>query len=324
MINLDAKDRKLLFELDFHARDDVAKLAKRVGISPQDVEKTIYDLIEKGVIKGFHPVLNIPKLGYLYCRLVITLQNCPKEKEEDITDYLINYPNVFWLWRMQGMYDFVIVVWVKSLNEFKEFIDEFENKFGKYIKRKLETAATDVGFFRNRFLTGETKGEVFHIKETQDRVTIDKLDRRILQLLSINARFTISELALNLKETEGEINKRMKRLEQTGVIEGYRPLIDHNLIGYTWFKIWLNINKTSQKAFNTLLSYIRNSPLVIYTVEGIGLPADLEIEVMVKSNQELFDFINTMRLKFPAVIGEYNTIMFIEALKELYLPFYSV
>ena len=322
-INIDTKDRKLLFELDFNARQSNLSLAKKIGLPEKEVEKRIYRLIQKGVVKGFHPVLNLPKLGYLYCRFLLTLQNCPKEKEEDIIDYLINHPKVFWLFRMQGIYDFLIVMWADSITQFNDFVDEIENKFGKFIKKRLETIGTDIVYFQSRFLTGTQKTKEIHIKEAEKKEPqIDKLDKRILQLLSINARFSPKELSLNIKEKEKLIVERIKRLERIKVIEGYRPLIDHIILGYTWYKIWLNINKTSQKAFRQLWKQIKDSPLTLYTVEGIGLPADLEIEVMVNSNQELFDFINKMRIRFPAMIEDYTTVMFIEALKELYLPFY--
>lgn len=322
IIELDKVDRRLLFALDFHARDDFNVLSRTVGISSKETEERMYKLIERGVIKGFHPVLDIPKLGYLYCRITITLQNCPKEKEEDISDYLINHPNVFWAFRMQGMYDFHIIMWTESITQFTDFIKEIEKKFGKFIKKRLEVIVTDITYFQDRFLTGTRETEELHIKETQERIAIDKLDRRILQFLSINARFTLTELSLNLKEEENTISERIKRLERTKLILAYRPLIEHWLIGYTWYKVWVNINKTSQRRFVELFKEIKSNPITLWIIEGIGLPADLEIEVMVKSNEELFGFINNLRSKFPTMVEDFTTVAFTETLKELYLPFY--
>ena len=74
-VKLDQKDKKLLYELDFHSRDPYSKLSKRVNLSKQGVEYKINNLIKKGVIKGFYPVINVPKLGFIYCMLFLTLQN---------------------------------------------------------------------------------------------------------------------------------------------------------------------------------------------------------------------------------------------------------
>ena len=61
--------------------------------------------------------------------------------------------------------------------------------------------------------------------------------------------------------------------------------------------------------------------MVIYIVEGIGLPADIDIELVVKSNQELFNLIEDLKSKFPKLISDYNTVIFIDTLKVRYLPY---
>ena len=60
---------------------------------------------------------------------------------------------------------------------------------------------------------------------------------------------------------------------------------------------------------------------MLYIVEGVGLPEDLDVEVMVRSNVELFNFVKDLKLKFPNLIGDYRTFMFIDTKKVRYLPF---
>ena len=124
--SLDLKDKKILFELDFNARMPYSVLGRKVGLSKQGVEYRVQNLIKRGIIKGFYPVINVPKLGYIYCRLSLTLQNITSEKKKEIVRYLQNNPKVFWLLDVQGIYDIFIVIWAKSLTEFREFIEEVE------------------------------------------------------------------------------------------------------------------------------------------------------------------------------------------------------
>ena len=49
---------------------------------------------------------------------------------------------------------------------------------------------------------------------------LDELDRRILDLLTQNARYTYSELGEKLGVSRVAIKNRMDALEQKGVIEG--------------------------------------------------------------------------------------------------------
>src|SRR3989344_5998754 len=96
-VKLDLKDKKILFELDFNARMPYSQLAKKVGLSKQGAENKVNNLIKKGVIKGFYPVVNVLKLGYHYCRLSLTLQNMTEKDYQEIVDYLMGHNKVFWL-----------------------------------------------------------------------------------------------------------------------------------------------------------------------------------------------------------------------------------
>jgi Lrp/AsnC family transcriptional regulator for asnA, asnC and gidA len=53
----------------------------------------------------------------------------------------------------------------------------------------------------------------------------------LLDALINNARMPKTELARRLKVTEAAVRKRLKRLEESGVILGYRVLIDHQKAG---------------------------------------------------------------------------------------------
>jgi len=319
-VKLDLKDKKILFELDFNARISYSQLAKKTGLSKQGAEYKVKNLLKKGVIKGFYPVINVPKLGYIYCRLLVTLQSLTKEKRDEIIEYLKDYRKVFWLFSMQGMFDILIVIWAKSMTEFKEFIEELETKFGENIKRKVETITTDVIHYQHRYLLEKKETKEIHIKETDKRIKIDDLDKKIIDLLCTDARISLIDISKKVNESAKVVAYRIKKLEK-GFIEGYRPIINHNKIGFTYYKVVIDLYKISKEELIRLKSYIRNNPSVIYIVEGIGLPADLEIEMMVKSNKQLFDFINDLKFRFPKLIGEYNTIIFMDTLKVKYLPF---
>jgi len=321
VVDLDLKDKKLLYELDFNARATYSFLAKKVGLSKQGVEYRINSLIKKGVIKGFYPIIDVPKLGYIYCRLSVTLQNTTKEKKKEIIDYLIKHPKVFWLFDMQGEFDLFFAVWAKSLTEFKDFIEEFEDKFGSHIKNIIENIATDLSHFQHRYLLNKTETKVVHVSETSERVDIDSIDKEILILLCKDARISLVDIAEHVNESAKVVAYRIKRMEKKGLIKGYRPIINNSILGYTYYKLFINLNKISKDSVQRLKNYIKNSPLVIYIIDGIALNGDLDIEIMVKSNQELFNFIEDLRFKFPELVGEYQSVVFLNTLKVRYLPF---
>lgn len=60
---------------------------------------------------------------------------------------------------------------------------------------------------------------------------MDQIDLRILNLLQDNARISISEIGRSINMTAPAVNERVKRLEEKGVIQGYRAIIDHSKLG---------------------------------------------------------------------------------------------
>ncbi|HYK93124.1 MAG TPA: Lrp/AsnC family transcriptional regulator [Thermoplasmata archaeon] len=74
--------------------------------------------------------------------------------------------------------------------------------------------------------------------------TLDELDRAILQELNIDARRSHREIALRLKVAPTTVSNRVNRLEHDGVIRGYVPLLDDELLGWDLFAtIGIRISK---------------------------------------------------------------------------------
>jgi len=315
------KDKKLLYELDFQARLPLSSLARKIGLSKQGVEYKLHNLVKKRVIKGFYPVINVPKLGYLYCRLSFSMKNLTSKREQEILQYLSSHKKVFWLFTAEGDKDVLVALWVKAVREFREFVEEFNSHYGENISSKNESINTDVILYQNRFLLQEKETLEINIAETPERVLIDDIDKDILRALCVNARAPLVEIAENIGTSAKVVAYRIRRMEKEKLIEGYRPVIDYNLLGYSYYKVWIMLNNVTSLQLKKLHHYVKQQQLTLYLVKGIGFPGDLDIEVVVKSNTELYDFIKELKLAFPMMIGERRIFMFRDTLKVQFLPF---
>ena len=63
-------------------------------------------------------------------------------------------------------------------------------------------------------------------------VTIDEVDKKVLRLLQVDARISITELAERINLSATPCARRIKRLEDTGVITGYHTQTDAQKLGY--------------------------------------------------------------------------------------------
>jgi Lrp/AsnC family transcriptional regulator, leucine-responsive regulatory protein len=73
-------------------------------------------------------------------------------------------------------------------------------------------------------------GEIGHIHDGFP--SLDETDRRILGELTADGRVSLAELGRRVSLSPPAVAERVRRLEQTGVITGYRAEIDPRALGY--------------------------------------------------------------------------------------------
>ena len=319
-VKLDLKDRKLLFALDFHARMPNSVLAKKIGLSKQGVDNKIRNLMKKGVITGFYPLINLTKLGAIYGRIFLSTQNLTKEKEQEIHDFLKNDPRFKWVIIGEGNYDLFFGVWTKSLAEFKSIVDEVVSRYSFYIKENKESILIKLTHFQNRFFLDTKETEEIIMLGEEEKVSIDETDKAILMELTKNARIPTAEISRRINVPRKVVSYRIKRMEKNKIILGYRPSVNNNLLGYTQYKILFHFANATEQEVKRLKQYLKELPEVIYFVEELGI-CDLDIEIMLKSTQDFFNFMNNIKYQFPTLIKEYETLIFVNTLKINYLPF---
>jgi len=61
---------------------------------------------------------------------------------------------------------------------------------------------------------------------------LDRLDRRLLRELQTDARLSLAELSRRVGLSSPALAERLRRLEERGVILGYRTEIDSHAVGY--------------------------------------------------------------------------------------------
>ena len=129
---------------------------------------------------------------------------------------------------------------------------------------------------------------------------------RILELLSENARISKLRIAEELGVTEAAVRKRIKRLEEEGVILGYRTIINYRKLGMAYSITGVEVEP------DAILDVIR-ALRSMGSVRSIFLTSgdhDLVVEVVAKNMGELekvheeMKNIKGVRKVYPAIVNE--------------------
>jgi DNA-binding Lrp family transcriptional regulator len=76
---------------------------------------------------------------------------------------------------------------------------------------------------------------------------MDTIDRQILAELQSEGRMTVTELADRVRLTTGPCHRRLRELEQSGVIRGYRAIVDPAAVGFA-FEVLVSVTMDREDA----------------------------------------------------------------------------
>lgn len=112
---------------------------------------------------------------------------------------------------------------------------------------------------------------------------LDDKDRSILSVLSRNANIPLKTLAAEIGLSRSATSERVLSLEQTGVIRGYRAVIEEiGEGGISAFLLIVLVRNASQKVFEQLASYSD-----IKRVSSVSGQIDLIVEIEVDAVHRL-------------------------------------
>ena len=122
--------------------------------------------------------------------------------------------------------------------------------------------------------------------------SLDKIDRQILALLRENARMSNLELAESVNLSPTPCARRVKQLEDAGVITGYSVTTDPRKLGYQLsVYIAISMDKHTAERFSNFEKKLREFPEVVSCSIVTGRSEDYLIKALVKDMAHYEEFL---------------------------------
>jgi len=128
---------------------------------------------------------------------------------------------------------------------------------------------------------------------------LDERDKIIIEILTKDARTPFTEIAKALGISETAVRKRVKALEEAGVIKQYTIVIDPSKLGYNLVSL-TGIDTLPEKIFEVAeklkeFEFVRN----VYLTSGDHM---IMVEVWAKDGNDLSDIISNKIGKIEGVV----------------------
>jgi len=316
-------DKRIIQELDDNSRQSLSMIARKLKTSEQRVKYRFELLIEQGIINEFISFIDVTKLGYMAYRVYFQYYKVSPEKEKEIVEYLTQNPNVQWMASFSGTWDLEIVFFAKNFFHYYAMINEILEKYGEYIARKSLSVSVNNYYFKRRYLSDERRPQrVMQIEGYGgEPVThsLDKVDVKILETLSNNARASLSDIATPLDITSNCIKDRIRRLREKGILQEQTVVLSSEKMGRQFYKILIQMRKFDNDIESRIISFCDKFKNIWFFIVCDG-EWNIEFEVEVKENEELRTLIREFRNEFQDLVLRYDSLFAYKINKMRYFP----
>jgi len=140
---------------------------------------------------------------------------------------------------------------------------------------------------------------------------VDDVDLKILRILASNARATYTEIGRSLGMSDVAVYKRVKKLEQSGVIKKYTAIVDPAKLGYS--KVSFTGINVAPEALLSVVEQLREREYVKFLAITTG-DHQLIAVIWARSSDELVEIHREIE-KIPGVLKVYPAIV-LDVIKE--------
>ncbi len=151
--------------------------------------------------------------------------------------------------------------------------------------------------------------------------TLDRYDQQILEILQKQGRISNQELAEEIKLSPSPTLRRVKQLEENGLIDGYVALLNAKKLGLTLMAfIGISMDKHTPERFAALESTLAQYPEVLECHLITGQSADYLLKVIVRDMDAYQQFLLQKLTRIDGVTGVHTSFVMKSPIKTTALP----
>ncbi len=152
-------------------------------------------------------------------------------------------------------------------------------------------------------------------------VSLDRIDKHILKLMQGNGRISNLELADQVGLSPTPCSRRVKRLEESGLITGHVTLLDPQALGLNLTAIvGIAMDRHTPDRFESFEKAISTMPEVIECMIVTGQTADFLLKVVVRDMQHYEKFLLGNLTRLQGVTGVHSSFVLRNLVKNTALP----
>jgi len=156
---------------------------------------------------------------------------------------------------------------------------------------------------------------------TPKSMKLDNYDRRILAVLQEQGRISNQELADRIGLSPSPCLRRVRALEESGIIAGYRALLDANRLGLKLIAfVSISMDRHTPERFANFDARVAAMPEVLECSLITGRDADYQLKVVVRDMDAYQDLLLNKLTRIEGVSGVHSSFVLRQVVERTALP----
>jgi Lrp/AsnC family leucine-responsive transcriptional regulator len=137
---------------------------------------------------------------------------------------------------------------------------------------------------------------------------LDRYDRKILEILQEDGRISNQDLAERIGLSQSPCLRRVRVLEESGLITGYRALVDAKKLGLSLLVlIHISMDRHTPERFANFDATVKALPEVLECLLITGQDADYQLKVIVRDMEAYQSLLLNKITRIEGVTGVHSS-----------------
>ena len=152
-------------------------------------------------------------------------------------------------------------------------------------------------------------------------MTLDRIDRQILEILQSDGRIANQDLADRVGLSPSPCLRRVKALEESGLIVGYHALLDARKLGLTLMAlVHISMDQHTPERFANFEASVSVLPEVLECLLITGQDADYQLKVAIRDMDHYQSLLLEKITRITGVTGVHSSFVLRKVLAKTALP----
>jgi DNA-binding Lrp family transcriptional regulator len=249
-------EAKVLGVIQLNPFQSAHEVAAETGLNIRSTHGALQRLRRRKILGSPKVAIDRSALGVTEFQFLYALTRVMSKEKGMLLHYLEKNPRVKFAGETGGRWQLSLTMSSHTTNDALSFIHDFAGKFGKHLHAQEIAVRASFSLFPRKYLLGRSRRiESIEYGAAVARVSLDEIDRNILETMSSPGWDSFRSVAERIKVAPGTVLRRVEALRKGGVIAGFYLPVDPSTFGRQLFTLLVYCSAPNLKTTKRLHSW---------------------------------------------------------------------